>query len=239
MALAGLDRGAEALVGERRREADVDDREVGLVAADDPQQALAVLGLGDDVDVVLAQQRDDALAQQREVLGDHDPHGSSAWMVVPRPAGSRPSSVPSSASTRWRRPVSPLPARVGAARALSETSTTSSRPRLERTSAGAPVRVLGHVGQRLGDDEVGRGLDHRRRAVARRSRSTARGSPRAGRAPRPRRRGRGRRAPAARSRGRGRAARRSRRSPRRAPGARARRPRAGRRAAPRPGRAAC
>ena len=87
MALARLDRRAHALVGERRREPHVDDRDVGLVAADDPQQPRAVLGLRDDVDVVLAQQRDDPLAQQRLVLGDHDPHGSSARIVVPSPGG--------------------------------------------------------------------------------------------------------------------------------------------------------
>ena len=46
---------------------------------------VAVLGLRDDLDVVLAQQRDDALAQQRVVLDDHDPHGSSARIVVPSP----------------------------------------------------------------------------------------------------------------------------------------------------------
>ena len=33
----------------------------------------------------------EAVAQQREVLGDHDPHGSSAWIVVGRPGGWRPS----------------------------------------------------------------------------------------------------------------------------------------------------
>ena len=51
------------------------------------QQPGAVLGLGDDLDLVLAQQRDEALAQQRLVLGDHDPHGSSARTVVPRRRG--------------------------------------------------------------------------------------------------------------------------------------------------------
>ena len=87
MPRAGLDRRADALVGEARRQAHVDDRQVGLVAGDDAQQALAVLGLGDDLDLALAQQRDEPFAQQRVVLGDHDPHGSSATIVVP--AGGR------------------------------------------------------------------------------------------------------------------------------------------------------
>ena len=59
------------------------------MAGDDPQQPRAVLGLGDDVDALLAQQRDDALAQQRLVLDDHHPHGSSARTVVPPPARAR------------------------------------------------------------------------------------------------------------------------------------------------------
>ena len=166
MALARLDRRAHALVGERRRQADVDDREVGLVAADDAQQPGAVLGLGDDLDVVLAQQRDDALAQQRLVLGDHDPHGSSARIVVPPPGG---------LATR-ERAVERLdavaqPGQAAAARGSappgpsSATSTTSSvrAPRRASTRAPRAARVLGDVGQRLGDDEVRRGLDHRRR----------------------------------------------------------------------------
>ena len=86
------------------------------MAADDAQQARAVVGLRHDVDVVLAQQRDDPLAQQRLVLGDHDPHGSSARIVVGPPGGLVTVSVPSSASTRWRSPVRPPPLGVGAAR---------------------------------------------------------------------------------------------------------------------------
>ena len=58
------------------------------MAADDAQQPGGVLGVRDHLDVVLAQERDDALAQQRLVLGDHDPHGSSARIVVPAAGGS-------------------------------------------------------------------------------------------------------------------------------------------------------
>ena len=82
---------------------------------------------------------------------------------------------------------------------------------------GRAAGVLGDVRQRLGDDEVGGGLDDRRRAllVARPRRSPP--SARARRAPAPRRRGRGRSARAARCRARGRAARRSPRPPPRGP----------------------
>jgi len=98
------------------------------VAGDDPQQPRRVLGLGDDVDRALAQQRDDALAQQRVVLDDHDAHGSSARIVVGPPAGLVTLSAPSIASTRWRRPVSPPPRR--------------SAPRPTTTRAGAPPAFL-------------------------------------------------------------------------------------------------
>ena len=94
VARAQLDRGAHALVGERRREPHVDDRQVGLVRADDPQQPGAVVGVRDDLDPALAHERDEPLAQQRVVLGDHDPHGSSTRIVVPPPGradhGQRP-----------------------------------------------------------------------------------------------------------------------------------------------------
>ena len=54
---------------------------------DRPQQPRAVLDLGDHLDLVLAQQRHETLAQQREILGDHYPHGSLASTTVPSPSG--------------------------------------------------------------------------------------------------------------------------------------------------------
>ena len=39
---------------------------------------------GDDLPPAVAQQAGQALAQERQVLGDHDAHGSSARIVVPR-----------------------------------------------------------------------------------------------------------------------------------------------------------
>ena len=86
---------------------------------DRPQQARAILDLGDDLDLVLAQQRHEPLAQQREILGDHYPHGrlTSTTRALARRAAPR-RSVPSSASTRARSPASPEPVRVGAAAAV-------------------------------------------------------------------------------------------------------------------------
>ena len=166
VALARLDRRAHALVGERGREAHVDDREVGLVAADDAQQARAVVGLRDDVDVVLAQQGDDPGAQQRLVLGDHDPHGSSARIVVGPPGGLVIVSVPSSASTRCSQPGQAAALRVGAARpVVGDLDHEQVRVQVELDARARVAGVLGDVGERLGDHEVGRRLDHRGRAA--------------------------------------------------------------------------
>ena len=55
------------------------------------------------------------VAQQREVLGDHDAHGTSARSDGRAAGGLATRSVPSSASTRLRRPSSPCAVGVGAA----------------------------------------------------------------------------------------------------------------------------
>src|SRR6185312_8223887 len=140
VAAAGLDRGADPLVGEAGWQPHVDDRQVGLVGADDPQQALAVLGLGDDLDLVFAEQRDQAFAQEQLVLGDHYPHGSLTSIRVPSPTGEATSRSPSSAATRRRRPSSPLPASRSAPPGPSSATTRSSSSRSSRivTEARAP-----------------------------------------------------------------------------------------------------
>ena len=58
----------------------------------------------DDLEAVVAQQPREPVAQQREVLGDHHAHGITARTVVGPPPGLVTTSVPSSASTRWRSP---------------------------------------------------------------------------------------------------------------------------------------
>src|SRR6185503_20727428 len=108
------------------------------------QQALAVFGLGDDLDLVFAQQRDQPFAQQQLVLGDHDPHGSLTSIRVPTPAGEAISRAPSSAATRRRRPSRPLPAARSAPPGPSSTTTTSSVSPSRRsvTPARAPGACL-------------------------------------------------------------------------------------------------
>ena len=123
--------------------------------------------------------------------------GCGRGSSVPSPCGLVTSSVPSSAPTRSPRPLQ--------ARALAGLRAADAvvadvdhgvavlAPDLDAGVRG--VRVLGDVGQRLGDDEVGRGL-HRARAGARRARCRARRAPRSGwRATRAPRRGRAGRAP--------------------------------------------
>ena len=107
-ALARLDRRAHALVGEAGREPDVDEREVGLVLDDRLDERRPGVDGGDDLPPAVAQQAGEALAQEGQVFGDDDAHGSSARIVVPSSPDCT-ASRPSSASTRWRRPVRPEP----------------------------------------------------------------------------------------------------------------------------------
>src|SRR4051794_19361897 len=110
MAAANLVRGPDPLVGLRRRHADVHDRHVGFVVVERGDQLLRVLRLGDDLDAFAAEERSDALAHEPAVVGDHDPHGSSAVTTVPAPRGLRMRRVPSSAATRSASPWRPVPA---------------------------------------------------------------------------------------------------------------------------------
>ena len=83
VALAELERRLGALVRVRRRHPDVDDRDVGCVLVDHGEQLVGVGGPGHDVDPRLGEQVGQAVAQQPGVVGDHDPHGSTASTVVP------------------------------------------------------------------------------------------------------------------------------------------------------------
>src|SRR5262249_43216654 len=132
-ALAQPDGRAQAFVPERRRKPDVDDCDIRLLEQDRARERVAVGHRRDDVEAVVAQQPRQPVAQQREILRDHDPHGITALIVVGPPAGLVTSSDPSSASTRRRSPASPLP--VGSAPPLpsSTISTTSLSPSRRRS----------------------------------------------------------------------------------------------------------
>ena len=68
----------ESLVGERRRHADVDDRDIGMLAGHDPKELLRVVDLADDVDARALEEARRPLPQEHRVVGDHDAHGISA-----------------------------------------------------------------------------------------------------------------------------------------------------------------
>ena len=133
-----------------RRHLDVDDRDVGRAcsrpraAAPRPSRALPTTSKP-----ASAEQPREALAQQHLVVGDHDAHGSSARTVVAvRRVHDR--ELPSSAPTRSSRSTS-----VGrrAAVELDDADAPS------RAAARAPRARRARAARRLGDDEVGGGLD--------------------------------------------------------------------------------
>ena len=135
----------------------------GRDSGDGPEQLLAVVGLRDDLDADVGQQAHQPAAQQHRVLGDQDAHGSSRTTEVGPPGGLSTWTVPSTALARSRRPASPPPGC-----AVAPPCPSSLDDDLEHR-AGAPdvdggrrrARVLGDVRQRLGDAEVGDGLDRR------------------------------------------------------------------------------
>src|SRR5207245_6203672 len=91
------------------------------------------------LEAVVAQQTLETVAQEREVLGDHDPQGSSALTVVGPPAGLSTVSVPSRASTRCRSPCRPWPAG-------SAPPTPSSSTATDRTPSRRAIRPWTEVG---------------------------------------------------------------------------------------------
>ena len=75
MLLADLARGAQPLVGVRRRHADVDERDVRAVRAHLQHQLVGRPGLPDDVEPGLLEQSRDPLAEQNRIVGENDAHG--------------------------------------------------------------------------------------------------------------------------------------------------------------------
>jgi hypothetical protein len=79
--------GVEAFAGVGRGHADVHHHRVGRVGAHPAEQLLGIPDPGGDPDADGLQYPSEALAEQHRVVGDHDPHGSSAVTQVPAPAG--------------------------------------------------------------------------------------------------------------------------------------------------------
>ena len=158
---ADLQRGAQALVVVGRRQPDVDDRDVGRVAAHLQEQVVGGLAAAHDLEPVLVQQRARALAQEDAVLGDHDAHGISALTRVPPPCGLQTRSRPPSASTRSARPRSPEPRSESAPPTPSSTISTTTWPsrRLTSTVADEACACFADVREALGDEVVGGDLE--------------------------------------------------------------------------------
>ena len=233
---ARLERGAHALVLEAGRQAHVDDADVGAVLVDGGQEGLAVGDRGHDLEAVLVEQAADALAQQREVLGDHDAHGTSAYRTVgpPRGRGDRQRAV--ERGQALVQPVEAVAGGVGAAAAVVAHLDAQAAVVAPDAHLGAVrLGVLDGVGQRLGDGEVGGQLDRRGQAPVEVDLDPGRQRRARGqRADRLAQAALGRAAPGG-CRARGRAARPSRAWPRRAPSRPARaRPRGRGRSGPRP-----
>src|SRR5262249_41542777 len=121
--------GADALVVVRRRQTDVDDRDLRRVTAHLEQQLVRRIARADDVEVVVGEEPREPFAQEHAVLGDHYAHGISARTRVPPPRALHTRGCPSSASTRSASPRRPEPPSVWAPpRPSSTISTTSCSP---------------------------------------------------------------------------------------------------------------
>ena len=123
----------------------------GRVSSTRRSSSSAVARLADDLEAGLREQPREALAQQRLVVGDHYPHGSSARMVTRSPSVSRRSRGPSSAPTRSSRSTSSSPS---SARRLDLDDEHVVRRARART-----VTLAGRSADCLRDDEVGGRLD--------------------------------------------------------------------------------
>jgi hypothetical protein len=79
-----------------RRHPDVQDDDVGRLRVDDPQEALGVAGLADDLEPRARERGRQRLPQEVRVVGEGDAH----VRIVPSPIGRRTGADPRIAS-RW------------------------------------------------------------------------------------------------------------------------------------------
>ena len=137
---ARLERGAHALVAERRRQADVDDADVRPVLVDGGQEGLAVVDRGHDLEAALGEQAAEPSRRSARSSAITTRTGAPRAGRVGPPGGLRSRSVPSSAARRLRRPSRPCAVGVGAAVAV-----------VAHLDAQAPVsRHDAHLARRAG-----------------------------------------------------------------------------------------
>ena len=104
-----LDGRPQALVGERRREAYVDDSGVGLGVAERALELGQVVDRGEDLEALGLQQLGQSGAEEGVVFGEDDAHGISHRTTVGPPGGLDTDIVPSNAASRAAMPWRPLP----------------------------------------------------------------------------------------------------------------------------------
>src|SRR6478735_5251482 len=107
--LTQLDGSYGPFMGVRRRHPDVHDGNVGPVLLDRVDERTGITDRGHHLDSRLDEQAGQSLSQQRGVVRDHYPHGSTASRRVPPSAPGPTESRPPSAATRSDNPCSPLP----------------------------------------------------------------------------------------------------------------------------------
>ena len=124
--LSDLSRSLRAFVRLRRRHADVDDRDIRLVAANRVLQLVGIGRLGENLEAALGEDAGEPFAKEGRVLGDHYSHGISPMIRVPPPGGLSTMRRPPWASTRSASPRRPVPPSAAAPPTpLSATSITS------------------------------------------------------------------------------------------------------------------
>src|SRR5262245_39954696 len=110
MSGSDLPRRDQSLVAVGRWHADVDDRHVRRIVRDERDEVRCGADRADHVDALLRPQAGEAFSDEEGVFGDDHAHGIAASTRVPRPGGLSITRCPSSASTRSRNPLIPVPA---------------------------------------------------------------------------------------------------------------------------------
>src|SRR4051794_40246760 len=127
-------RGAQAVIGVCRRHPYVGYNDVGAMRGGLPHEVVGITGLRDNLEAGLAEQADQAGAEQHLVFADYDAHGSCARTIVPRPGGLSTDRFPSRAPTRSPSPRSPLPC-AGWAPPMPSSRTSTRTLSLDRETA--------------------------------------------------------------------------------------------------------
>ena len=154
----------QPLVRVRRRHPDVGDDQVRRVPRGEREQGVGVLDGGDDLVAGPLEDADEALAQQRGVLGEDDPQTGHSILISVGPPGGLVTCRCHQRREPDRQPGQPGAGAVGGGAAHPvvldrQHDGVVAEPGLHAGSPGP--RVAGHVGQRLGHDEVRRLLDRR------------------------------------------------------------------------------